>query len=202
MPTLSTTRIRDLLSPYLSAKNGLDGRQMEQFSLYLDLLLKWNARTNLTAIRNPEEIVQRHFGESLFAASLIPTGARTLLDLGSGAGFPGIPMQIARPALQITLAESQGKKAAFLGEACRVLGLTSKVWANRAEALAPTTLFDIVAFRAVDRPEDALAEARRRLAPNGCLVHLTTSSLLLPSELKNMYPLPGSSTSVVAVTRF
>src|SRR5260370_9522 len=106
-----------------------------------DLLLKWNARTNLTAIRDPEEIVRRHFGESLFAARhLNPTtpdpSPMTLLDFGSGAGFPGLPIALLRPDLQVTLAESQNKKAAFLREAVRTLILPNvEVWDARVEAL-------------------------------------------------------------------
>ncbi len=80
-----------------------------KLSLYLDLLLKWNARTNLTAIRDPEEIVRRHFGESLFTAAHLPA-AQTLLDFGSGAGFPGLPIALFLPQLRVTLAESQNKK--------------------------------------------------------------------------------------------
>ncbi|MGB9145730.1 MAG: 16S rRNA (guanine(527)-N(7))-methyltransferase RsmG, partial [Acidobacteriaceae bacterium] len=85
-----------------------------QLDAYLALLLRWNARMNLTAVRDPESILRRHFAESLFAAEHIPPGVATLLDFGSGAGFPGIPIAIARPEIAVTLAESQNKKAAFL----------------------------------------------------------------------------------------
>src|SRR6202021_2800782 len=101
-----------------------------QLSLSPDLLLKWNSRTNLTAIRDPEEIVRRHFGESLFTGTQLPE-ATTLLDFGSGAGFPGLPIQLLLPNLQVTLAESQNKKATFLREVIRTLGLRTEVWAAR-----------------------------------------------------------------------
>jgi len=82
-----------------------------QISTYLDLLIKWNAKTNLTAIRDPEEIVRRHFGESLFAASKLypddPSAEETLIDFGSGAGFPGVPIKIHAPELHVILIESQ-----------------------------------------------------------------------------------------------
>ncbi len=81
-------------SPYFPDPSPL---LLGQLSIYLELLLKWNAQTNLTAIRAPEEIVRRHFGESLFAALHVPQGAKNLLDLGSGAGFPGLPIQLALP---------------------------------------------------------------------------------------------------------
>ena len=84
MPTLSDSQIATLLTPFLTSPAAI----LPQLSAYLDLLLKWNARTNLTAIRDPEEIVRRHFGESLFAAHHIPAETKTLLDFGSGAGFP------------------------------------------------------------------------------------------------------------------
>src|ERR1700730_17812366 len=125
MPTLTESAIRDLLTPYLPE---VPAALLPQLSTYLDLPLKWNARTNLTAIRDPEEIVRRHFGESLFAARhLDPAtpgfGAGALLDVGSGAGFPGIPIALLRPGIQVTLAESQSKKSSFLREAIRTLNL-------------------------------------------------------------------------------
>src|ERR1700691_922144 len=113
-----------LLAPYLegaTVPEGLYG----QLGTYLELLTKWNARTNLTAIRDPAEMVRRHFGESLLAARQLPECA-SLLDFGSGAGFPGLPMQLWRPALGGTRAESQNKKATFLREACRGLGLDAR----------------------------------------------------------------------------
>ena len=149
-----------LLAPYLGGVQGDSnecepllapaGKLIQQLSVYLDLLLRWNGRTNLTAIREPEQIVTRHFGESLLLARLVPSDAQTLLDLGSGAGFPGIPIQLLRAGLCVTLAESQGKKASFLREVVRALGLPTRVHAGRAEELASETPFDVVALRAVD----------------------------------------------------
>jgi 16S rRNA (guanine527-N7)-methyltransferase len=180
--TLSEARIAELVGPYVAAATvpaGLYG----QLSLYLDLLVKWNARTNLTAIREPEEMVRRHFGESLFAG--VQVGGRvahnaSLLDFGSGAGFPGLPMQLLLPEFRVTLAESQGKKASFLREAVRTLGLATEVWAGRVEAMpeaagAPRQ-FDVVTLRAVDNMEQAMAEARGRVKPGGWLVALTTDA--------------------------
>src|SRR6266851_4493562 len=118
MPTLSESAIADLITPYLPDP---PATLLSRLSTYLDLLLKWNARTNLTAIRDPEEIVRRHFGESLFAAQHLDPATPTLLDFGSGAGFPGLPIALFHPGIQVTLAESQNKKAAFLREAVRSL---------------------------------------------------------------------------------
>ena len=105
-----------------------------------------------------------------------PNRRATLLDLGSGAGFPGIPIQLVCPGLQVLLAESQNKKAAFLREAVRTLELRTQVWAARAETLPPNRVFDVVTLRAVDKPSEALVEAKRRLRRGGSLLHLTRQS--------------------------
>ena len=182
MATLSEERIAQLIAPYLGSA-AVPAGMYAQLSAYLDLLIKWNARTNLTAIREPEEMVQRHFGESLFAG--VQVGGRvgqdaSLLDFGSGAGFPGLPIQILLPELRVTLAESQGKKASFLREAVRTLGLGTEVWAGRVEAMPEVRgeprQFDVVTLRAVDNMEQAMLEARRRVNPGGWLVSLTTDS--------------------------
>jgi len=165
MPTLSISAIQDLLSPYLAERGGFEPppELYTQLSNYLDLLLKWNARTNLTAIREPEEIVRRHFGESLFAARYLAAETDSLLDLGSGAGFPGIPIALVHPQIQITLAESQNKKASFLREVVRTLGLAHvEVWAGRAESLPADRRFRTVTLRAVDNMAAALAAAESR----------------------------------------
>ncbi len=169
MPTLSEASIAELLTPFYPAP---PARLLSQLSAYLDLLLKWNARTNLSAIREPEAIVTRHFGESLFLASRLPS-ARTLLDLGSGAGFPGLPCALVRPELMVTLAESQNKKASFLREVARTLAVDVEIWDKRAELLLNDRRFDIVALRAVDNPEAARMTARALLAHGGVVAELT-----------------------------
>src|ERR1700760_4389278 len=111
MATLSSEAIRTLLEPYVApfATVSLSSPLTEQVSTYLDLLIRWNARVSLTAIRRPEEIVQRHFGESLFTgaqlAGRLPAAAE-LLDYGSGPGFPGLPIQMLLPELRVTVPES------------------------------------------------------------------------------------------------
>ncbi len=98
--------------------------QINQFLAYLDLLLKWNQKMNLTALRAPREIIIHHFLDSLLLLPYLPdTGY--LLDLGSGAGFPGIPLKIVRPGLTVDLAEATAKKVSFLKEALRRLGLSA-----------------------------------------------------------------------------
>ena len=90
---------------------------------------------NLTAVRDPQQIQARHFVESIACARNLPADIGSLLDFGSGAGFPGVPIALCRPAIRVTLAESQNKKASFLMEVVRVLKLSSKVFAQRAENL-------------------------------------------------------------------
>lgn len=152
----------------------LDPAAAARFDAYLALLLKWNARLNLTAIRKPEDIAKRHFAECIFAAEQIPAHAKTLLDFGSGAGFPGIPIAILRSNVTVTLAESQSRKAAFLQEAVRTLQLKAEVWAGRVEALPAGRVFDWVTLRAVDRMPTACRTAVSRLAPGGSLMVFAT----------------------------
>ena len=209
LPIPGVAEILILLQPYLVRP--LPAGTPEKLHAYLELLLRWNARTNLTAVRDPEQIVRLHFGECVFAAQQLldglqlpndqqvvfnvqvtqikqrPNGPqpptdpavsaclKDLLDFGSGAGFPGIPMQLCHPALAVTLAESQGKKAAFLREAVRTLGLPSHVLSARVESLPRTKCFSVVCLRAVDDMATAIKEASRRVAPGGQLVVLTTS---------------------------
>ena len=199
---LTEEALRALLEPFLAPAAGL--RMLEprpellrQLLAYLELLLRWNSRTNLTAVRTPEEIVRRHFGESLLLARLCPEESQSVLDLGSGAGFPGLPLQLAWPEVHVTLAESQGKKAAFLREVVRELHLPAEVWAGRAEELASSRTFDLVAMRAVDRMEQAIGLAGQ-LAPQ--LLLLATGSDLrawgLP--LQQSVPVPGSDSGLAA----
>ena len=111
----------------------LDPVLSQRFGTLLSLFLRWSARINLTSIRDEDGILSRHFVESIACARALPAGISTLLDFGSGAGFPGIPIALCRPEIAVTLAESQGKKAAFLREAVRVLGVTAMVHSGRAE---------------------------------------------------------------------
>jgi 16S rRNA (guanine527-N7)-methyltransferase len=159
-----------------------------RFEAYLSLILRWNARINLTAIRDEEGILSRHFVESITCARALPAGIATLLDFGSGAGFPGIPIALCRPEIAVTLAESKGKKAAFLQEAVRVLGITAKIHAQRAELLPAT--FDCVTLRAVDRMELAVQAAAHLICPGGWLALMTTHA-----EVARLQVAAGSSFS-------
>jgi len=184
---MDTARITDLLAPFL--EEPLTSTQLDQISTYIDLLIRWNSRVNLTAIRTPEEIVTRHFGESLFAArhlfpldsqiSLEKTPTRGLLvDIGSGAGFPGLPIKIWSPQTRVTLIESNQKKVAFLREAIRALTLTDiDVFPGRAQEFPPASAATIT-LRAVERFEQILPTAIRLLAPSSRLALLISDTQL------------------------
>jgi 16S rRNA (guanine527-N7)-methyltransferase len=200
---LTPEAIAALLPPYVRA-DGLDlARICGQLASYLDLLQKWNAKLNLTAIRTPEEIVRRHFGESLFAGSHLGQ-CETLLDFGSGAGFPGLPIQLLRPDVTVTLAESQGKKTAFLREVVRTLGLATEVYAGRVESMAPRKQFDTVALRAVDNMEAAVTEAGKRAMRQVLILGAsTTVSRMLSADfaISGEIPIPQTAGGVLRILR-
>src|SRR5258706_3242392 len=129
----------------------LDSKQIEQIQQYTAILLRWSAKTNLTSIHDALEILYRHFCESMFGAVVIPAEKCRLADVGSGAGFPGLPMKIFRPELDLYLIESNLKKATFLTEVVRELGLKGvRVIVSRHEGLSEEVApLDVVCSRAV-----------------------------------------------------
>jgi 16S rRNA (guanine527-N7)-methyltransferase len=166
----------------------LSENSLEKFEAYLELLFKWNSKLNLTAIRDPETIIRRHLVESIQCAQVLPRLAEgaTLLDFGSGAGLPGIPIAIFRPDIFVTLAESQKKKAAFLREAVRFLQLKADVFDGRVEDMPEGTRFSIITLRAVDKMADACRASLNRIAPGGWVVVFATDTT--ESALKNSLP--------------
>jgi 16S rRNA (guanine527-N7)-methyltransferase len=125
--------------------------QVLQIQQYIKILLVWNEKINLTAIRDPLEILYRHFCESMYASVAVPVENGRLADVGSGGGFPGIPMKIIRPEIEVFLVESNVKKATFLAEVLRELGLSgARVLVSRYEELAEELVpLDWVCSRAV-----------------------------------------------------
>ena len=211
MKWMEISRIAELLRPF-AAEVELSGELREQLRLYLDLLLRWNARMNLTAVRDPEQIVTRHFGESLFAARVLLGSAQssegpiTLADVGSGAGFPGIPMKLWAPQIDLTLVESQNKKATFLREVIRALKLeAAEVFCGRAEQWGKTA--GIVTLRAVERFEQVLPIAAGLVEPSGTLCLLIGEKQLPkafeiagePFAWRDPVVIPQSDGRVVAV---
>jgi 16S rRNA (guanine(527)-N(7))-methyltransferase RsmG len=263
---MQPARIAELLAPFLGDAHQLTSHDLDHISTYIDLLLRWNARINLTAVRDPDELVTRHFGESLFAARILfpkrnrvvraalespiraqstgsaehgsaekreggfsrsgnaleqreaiasehgraalegrvqdakATGASapgfstsvplvspladkiTLADVGSGAGFPGIPIKLWHPALVLTLIESNQKKATFLREVARSLRLTEiNILMARAETLSKTS-FDVVSLRAVEVFEFILPIAAGLVSPGGRLALLIGSAQISHAE--------------------
>jgi 16S rRNA (guanine527-N7)-methyltransferase len=223
---MEPARIAELLQPFLAARCSSDQSnepavlsetQLQNISTYIDLLLRWNARVNLTAIRQPEEIVTRHFGESLFAARhLFPADATqcrrerprscTAIDIGSGAGFPGLPIKIWAPHIDLTLIESNQKKATFLREVTRAITLMNvNVFSGRAEAY-PIRPAEVVTLRAVERFETTLSIAASLVAPSGRLILLLSEPQL--ARTKDLTPgfiwtpplhVPLSSSRILAI---
>ena len=158
----------------------LDAAQVERFARYRALLLDWNSRINLTAITDPEEVVTRHFLDSLTCAPLLPsiTPSRTtprLVDVGTGAGFPGLPLAIALPSWDVTLLEATGKKVRFLETVIADLGLTNAhALAGRAEELAHRpelrSRCDAVTARAVAALPTLLEYSAPFARPGGTLI--------------------------------
>ena len=138
---------------------------------YLTLLERWNRTYNLTAIRDPREMLVKHLLDSLAMHPYVEH--ERLADLGTGPGLPGIPLALAKPALRVSLVESNGKKARFLREAVRSLGLANaEVRESRAEALAEPGAYDIITARALDRLAGILAVGGHLLRPGGRLLAL------------------------------
>jgi 16S rRNA (guanine527-N7)-methyltransferase len=176
----------------------------EKFSIYYALIERWNSKLNLTAIRSPEEVLRRHFVECIFCAQHLPGGIATLLDYGSGAGFPGIPVALCRTEIRVTLAESQGKKASFLREAVRSLGINAEVYGGRVEDMPPGRSFDAVSLRAVDKMQEAVKAATSRIGVGGWLVLLASAGMVeLPNDfIVKQETIPGSLTGkLVLATR-
>jgi len=143
----------------------LDDPTVEQQLDYVDLLLRWNAAYNLTAVRDAGEMVTRHLLDSL--AILAYVKGKTLADLGTGAGIPGIPLALARPQLQVHLVDSNGKKARFLREAVRQLKLADRVRVDECRVEAVVGEFDCITARAFATLADMLAWGGHLLGAEG-----------------------------------
>jgi 16S rRNA (guanine527-N7)-methyltransferase len=189
----------------------LGERQLEQLATHFALLVHWNKKINLTSIRRPEEIAVRHFEESLFLVKLLKPEAGVLVDVGSGAGFPGLPIKIACPAMTTVLLEPTTKKVAFLKEvirSCELRGIEAR--AERLEQAARGDLAgqaSLVTLRAVALTPEVLADLKRLLAPDGRLglflgekdaLALTASPEM---QWESPAPIPHSERRVILVGR-
>ena len=230
---LTPSRIADLLKPYTAVPPTVPvdwSLVYEQLTQYLHLLVRWNARMNLTAIHSPEEIVRRHFGESLFAGLQLgcstwntpaaaggaapecstwntadpPGRPAALLDFGSGAGFPGLPIQILWPELRVTLSEARHKKASFLREVIRTLHLYTEVWGDRVENMPAERKFPVVTMRAVDQMDEAVAAAAERASEALLILGTTDASypFLAPRfSAPELTPIPETNDGVLLLFR-
>ncbi|MCR6663685.1 MAG: 16S rRNA (guanine(527)-N(7))-methyltransferase RsmG [Luteimonas sp.] len=161
--------LRDTLERGLDAL-GLDMALAEPLLAYLGLLDRWNRTYNLTAIRDPRDMVTLHLLDSLAMHPHV-AGIDTLADLGTGPGLPGIPLSIVFPSLQVTLVESNGKKARFLREAVRKLALgNARVIESRAEAVDEPGAYAAITARALATLPDIVAVGGHLLAPGGRLL--------------------------------
>ena len=163
----------------------------DKLAAYLQLLAKWNRRFNLTAIRDPERMVTHHVLDALAVLPHLP--ARTalrLLDVGSGAGVPGIPLAIARPEWRVAMLDSNQKKCSFVQQAVIELALgNALVVASRVEDYAPTAPFDVVISRAFADLATFAATSARHLAPEGRLIAMKgvypeAEIALLPADIR------------------
>ena len=194
---LTERDVRDLLAPF---DLDLTSSQIGQVNTYLDLLLRWNARINLTSVRTPAECVARHFGESLYLSSWVELRG-TNLDIGSGAGFPGLALKIAFPGLATTLLEPVAKKRAFLKEVMRACGMESvDVRSERLEEFLGCSeasvergdknfrRFDFVTARAIGQVRRLAELATGVLAPGGrlCLWVGHRQALELMREVRSL----------------
>jgi 16S rRNA (guanine527-N7)-methyltransferase len=200
---VDTSVIAQLLQPHIQ----LDESRLIAISKYIDLLVKWNARINLTAVRAPEEMVQRHFGESFFAANhmLAERAVDKVIDLGSGAGFPGVPFAMLAPGTHVTLIESNQKKATFLRELIFQLDLkNAQVFADRGEKHTQTA--DVVTMRAVESFGMVLQLAVKLVEPEGRIALMIGSaqvqeaiSLGMQMKWNEPVPVPGGHSRVLLV---
>ena len=163
----------------------LSAERQERLLAYVTLLYKWNRTYSLTALREQDKAVSHHLLDSLAILPFVPPGS--LLDVGSGGGTPGIPLAIARPDLQVTLLDSNSKKAAFLQQAAIELGLSNvSVHGGRVEQYHPAIGFAAITSRAFAELADFVTLTRHLLAPGGIWLAMKG---IMPRE--EMAGLPG-----------
>jgi 16S rRNA (guanine527-N7)-methyltransferase len=151
----------------------LESHELESFARYLQLLQKWQRVHRLVGSTEPEWVVENLFLDSLLFLRVLPAEATSAADIGSGAGFPGIPVRIVRPDMQVTLIESRGRRASFLSEAVRDLGLTGvRVLGGRAESFVDeaASSFDVAVMRCAGDPEALLSIVSRLVVPGGLII--------------------------------
>lgn len=169
MTSLANAKVSKALEPYGVVPSM---ELIERIKTYTELLLKWNRSISLTTITNVDDILRFHFGESLFALSMLPVEKSRLADVGSGAGFPGIALAIARPSLEVTLIESNAKKFVFLSEVVRTLQIDNALpfRGRMTDFQHGSERLDVVTARALGQFDELIGWSRRQLSPTGTLV--------------------------------
>jgi 16S rRNA (guanine527-N7)-methyltransferase len=169
LTSLTSAKVSAALEPY-----GVDPsiELVERIKTYIELLLKWNRSISLTTVTSVDEILRFHFGETLFALPMLPVEKSRLADVGSGAGFPGIPLAIARPSFEVTLIEPNMKKFAFLSEVIRSLDIPNAVvFRGRMVGFQlPNKRLDFVTARALGQFDELFEWAHEQLTPTGKLI--------------------------------
>jgi 16S rRNA (guanine527-N7)-methyltransferase len=186
----------------------VDGAVLARFDRYVALLLKWQGAINLVAPSTLDSVWDRHILDSLQLVSLLPDGAETLVDMGSGAGFPGLVLAIARPALKVHLIESDGRKAEFLRHVSRETSAPVTVWAKRIEQVAAIGLAaDVVTARALaplqqllDMSEPFCHERTVRLFAKGRSAEAELTRLDVPKTIR-IAMLPSITAASAAIIR-
>ena len=160
-------------------------KEAGQFSIHAAELVKWNLKINLTAITDPFEVAVKHFLDSIAPAGIIPSGA-SMLDMGSGGGFPGIPLKVVIPTLSVTLMDSSRKKITFLKHIIRTVGLadTEALQGRVEELIGSKKMFDVIICRAFSSLERFVESALPILAPNGMIIAL--KGKLNPDEIESV----------------
>lgn len=193
-------RIQYWVSRAWQSHPALDADQWRQLELHYALLRRWNPKVNLVSASTLDAAATKHYAESLFLAAGLPEGIRTVVDVGSGAGFPGFPLAVMCPGVKVVLIESDKRKAAFLRESC---GLANLSVANvRMEDWAGTC--DATITRAVD-PKTVLSWARQRAQHFGCVASMTDIALLAEDQVivdKKATPFPWLAKSGILWTTF
>jgi 16S rRNA (guanine527-N7)-methyltransferase len=181
----------------------LGEEQIAQLVRHYAMLCRWNQRINLTRIVAAHDAAKFHYAESLFGAPFI-AGARTLLDIGSGAGFPGIPLAVIRPDVQVTALEANQKKSLFLMEAKDALGLSNFKVVNARVEEFDWSGYDLLTSRALDRAEAILPSVIKRLGSNQTLMLYCAPDLMAKTtgQVKcriETHPVPHSETRIIAI---
>jgi 16S rRNA (guanine527-N7)-methyltransferase len=182
---------RKLLTAEWAPFGVLSEDQLSKLEYHYELLMRWNSVLNLTRIQQLEEVVRLHYCESLFLGSMLPAGVRAIVDVGSGAGFPGVPVAVLRPECAVALVESHQRKAVFLTEACQVLPNAS-VMAVRAESAGGS--YDWVVSRAVASPTVLALNQASSIA-----ILTSEAELLALPNPTSVIPLPWGKQRIIAM---